>query len=79
MTWALAEAKNKFSELVRRALEQGPQRVSRRGDIVVVIAEAEYLELTGDKPRLVDFIAAAPELDKLDLSRDETTMRDVEF
>jgi prevent-host-death family protein len=27
MDWSLAEAKNRFSELVNRALDEGPQRV----------------------------------------------------
>jgi hypothetical protein len=38
----LAEAKNKFSELVSRALEKGAQRVLRRDDTVVVIALRDY-------------------------------------
>ena len=34
--WQLAEAKNKFSELFTRAMTEGPQRVRRRGETVVV-------------------------------------------
>jgi phosphopantothenoylcysteine decarboxylase/phosphopantothenate--cysteine ligase len=36
--WAVADAKNRFSELVTKALTEGPQRVSRRGRTVVVSA-----------------------------------------
>lgn len=37
--WKLEDAKAKFSEVVRRARRQGPQRVTYRGkDAVVVIA-----------------------------------------
>ncbi len=36
--WAVADAKNRFSELVTKALEEGPQRVTRRGETVVVCA-----------------------------------------
>ncbi len=38
MKWALAEAKNKFSEVVRRALAEGPQLVTRRDRAVVVLS-----------------------------------------
>ncbi len=34
MGWKLAEAKNKFSELINKALQEGPQRVRRRKDTV---------------------------------------------
>lgn len=43
MTWALQDAKAKFSEVVRRAQTEGPQRVTVRGEpSVIVIAEAEF-------------------------------------
>ena len=50
MEWRLADAKNKFTELVNRALSEGPQRVTRRNDVVIVLAERDYEELTGAKP-----------------------------
>ena len=49
MDWRLAEAKNKFSELVNRALAEGPQRVIRRDDVVIVMALRDYERLTGYK------------------------------
>ncbi|HML98257.1 MAG TPA: type II toxin-antitoxin system Phd/YefM family antitoxin [Tepidiformaceae bacterium] len=39
-TWQLQEAKNKFSELVRRAREEGPQVVTVRGEEVAVVVDA---------------------------------------
>ena len=41
MSWQLQEAKQKFSELVRRTLEEGPQVVTRHGEEVVVVVTAE--------------------------------------
>lgn len=42
-TWKLQDAKARFSELVDRALTEGPQHVTRRGaPTVVVISELEY-------------------------------------
>jgi prevent-host-death family protein len=60
MSWQLQEAKQKFSELARRALEEGPQVVTRHGEEVVVVVPAEELELIipkrppNDFPREVD-------------------------
>ena len=46
MAWALQDAKAKFSEVVKRAQTEGPQRVTVRGEsAVVVIAESELNEL----------------------------------
>lgn len=76
MRWKLAEAKNKLSEVVRRALEEGPQRIERRNDSVVVVSAAEYDRLTGAGASLRDYLLAAPDLGALDLGRDSSRMRD---
>ena len=47
MTWNLADAKNRLSEVVNLALSEGPQTITRRNDTVVVISSARYEELTG--------------------------------
>jgi len=55
--WALQDAKARFSELVRRAREQGPQHVSVRGEpAVVVISEEEFARMTAARPSIVDHI-----------------------
>jgi len=78
MDWRLAEAKNKFSELVNRALMEGPQRVVRRGDAVIVISSREYEQLIGKKPGFKDFLMGeGPDLEGVDLRRDRSPMRDV--
>lgn len=79
MEWQLADAKNRFSEVVTRALNEGPQRVRRRGQTVVILAEEEYDRLTGEKPGLLDFLISGPGLDGVDLERDRSPMRDVEL
>ena len=43
------EAKQKFSELVRRALEEGPQVVTEHGEEVVVAVSAEEFRWMGEK------------------------------
>jgi len=36
-TWQLKEAKGKFSEVVKRALSEGPQGIAVRGESVAVL------------------------------------------
>jgi prevent-host-death family protein len=68
MDWQLAEAKNHPSEVVTRALTEGPQRIRRRDQVVVVVSEAEYQRLTGKQVTLKDYLLAGPDLSDLDLT-----------
>ena len=77
MDWKLADAKTKFSEVVRRALTEGPQRVLRRSDAVIVLAEKEYERLVGSRLRFKDFLLEAPDMDELELERTKEPMRDI--
>ncbi len=80
MLWRLADAKNRFSELVTKAISEGPQRVQRRNDIVVVIALRDYDKLTGKHKSFKDFLMNdGPIFDDLDISRDRSPMRDVDL
>jgi antitoxin Phd len=75
--WRLADAKNRFSELVNRALAEGPQRVLRRDDAVFVVAERDYEKLTGTRPTFKKFLLGdGPSLEGLDLARDRSPMRE---
>jgi prevent-host-death family protein len=70
MRWQLQEAKQRFSELVRRAQNDGPQLVSKHGkDVAVVLAVDDYRRLQGTEPDFRDFLLAAPDLGALDISR----------
>jgi len=78
--WRLAEAKNRFSELVTRALAEGPQRVRRHDAAVVVIAERDYEKLSGKTSDFKRFLlGGGPSLEGLDLTRDDTPPRDVKL
>jgi prevent-host-death family protein len=78
MSWQLQEAKQRFSELVRRALEEGPQTVTRRGEEVVVVVPAEeFRRLTGEKPDFKEFLMSAPDLSVLGLERPKEMPRDI--
>lgn len=78
MEWKLAEAKNRFTELINKALVEGPQVVTRREDKVVVISENEYHSLTGEKRNFIDFLLEGKlDLDSVDLKRDKSLSRKV--
>ena len=77
MDWKLADAKMKFSEVVRRALTEGPQRILRRSDVVIVLAEEEYERLVGSRLGFKDFLLDAPDMDDLELDRAKEPMRDI--
>ena len=61
MAWQLQEAKNRFSEVVKRAQSEGPQMVTLRGvDTAVVLSAKEYERLAPKKPSLAEFLMAGP-------------------
>jgi prevent-host-death family protein len=75
--WQVAEAKNKLSEVITRALTHGPQRIRRRDQVVVVLAEADYQRLTGERDSLTSYLLHGPDLSNIDLTRDPEPMREV--
>ncbi len=75
----MADAKNRFSTVVTLALTKGPQRVSRRGETVVILADAEYRRLTGSRPSFKEHLLSGPSFEGLDLERDQSPARDVDL
>lgn len=60
-TWPLQEAKAKFSEVVKRALSEGPQGITVRGEpVAVLVSCADYARLTRPKPGFVEFMRGSP-------------------
>ncbi len=79
--WQLQEAKNKFSNLVDRAHNDGPQVVTKHGrESVVIIAIEDYQKLSKPKYDLVSFLRRSPFSGlNLDLVRDKSSSRDIEL
>ena len=78
-TWKLEEAKAKFSEVVRRAHDQGPQYVTVRGKQAVAIIDAAELErLLPANPAVLPLVQFLESLyvEGLDLTRDRDLGRD---
>jgi prevent-host-death family protein len=72
--WKLEDAKARFSELVRRARSEGPQRVTCRGkDAVVVIAAEDFARFETDERTGADLAAFLQQtaLGELELIREE--------
>lgn len=79
--WKLEDAKARFSEVVRHARHDGPQRVTVRGqDAVVVMSVEEFERLAPEKPRapFVEFLEGL-HLGGLDLTREADHGRDIEL
>jgi prevent-host-death family protein len=80
--WQLQEAKNRLSEVVRKASDEGPQVITLRGDdVVVMVAAGEYARLTRKpKDTIVDFFRKSPlGAVALDLARSRDTGRQVKL
>ena len=77
-TWQLQEAKNKFSEVVEGAVNDGPQMVTRRGsETAVVLSYVEYRKMLSGNQKLSEFFGQSPLAGvDLDLDRDKSPIRD---
>jgi prevent-host-death family protein len=79
--WALQDAKSRFSELVRRVRDEGPQHVTVHGrEEVVVMSVDEFHRLKGDLTgaALIEVMQASPLRDvELAPERSPFPVRDV--
>ncbi|MFA5670519.1 MAG: type II toxin-antitoxin system Phd/YefM family antitoxin [Balneolaceae bacterium] len=77
--WQLQDAKNRFSEVVRKATEEGPQTVTKHGKTsVVVLSIEDYKRLEQPSTSLAEFIQSSPLASvELDIDRDKSTSRDI--
>lgn len=81
--WKLEDAKARFSEVVRLAREQVPQRITVRGeDAVVIISAQEFAKLLPllEQPSIHTLLSQSP-LSRLDFEQPslQPPVRDVEL
>ena len=63
----------------QRALDEGPQIVTRHGvKAVVNFSTDEYRRLTEKQPDFLEFLLSGPDLSSLDLDRSPETPKDIE-
>lgn len=79
--WQLQDAKNRLSELVRKARDEGPQVITLRGrDAVVVVSANEFGKLSRPRGSLVEFFRKSPLAGvNLDLDRSRDTGRRIDL
>lgn len=79
MHWQMQTAKQKLSEVVDRAVADGPQFISRHGkDVAVVISIDEYRKLHGEDD-FKAFLFSAPCFDDLPLERSTEFTREIDL
>jgi prevent-host-death family protein len=60
-SWTVAEAKAKFSEIIERAMSEGPQTITRKGrTAAVVVGAEEWQRKTKRAGNLAEFFAGSP-------------------
>jgi prevent-host-death family protein len=60
-SWTVAEAKAKFSEIIERAMSEGPQTITRSGrTAAVVVGAEEWQRKTKRVGNLAEFFAESP-------------------
>ena len=81
MTWTLATAKDRLSEVIRQARDLGPQTISVRGeDAAVVLSKSDFQALLDQgMPRGFKDLLLQLDLDGVDLNRDQTPVLDLEL
>ena len=80
MTWQVQTAKQRFSELVERAVNEGPQIVTKHGrDTVVVLDIAEYRRLRGEPMNFKEFLLSIPKGDDLEIERSKDPPREIDL
>ncbi len=80
MGWNLEEHdENQLVLLFELALTRCPQLVRRGDDEVVIVSIEEYERLGGKKPGFIEHLLSIPTSAELDLTRDKSPMRDVDF
>lgn len=80
--WKLEDAKARFSEVVRRARSEGPQRITRRGrDAVIVISTDELAGLLDPARTGRDLMRRLQRsgLGELEVEREDDRGRDIRF
>lgn len=79
--WSLQTAKARLSEVVRRARDDGPQRITVRGyETVVILSVEDYDRLVRTSPHLplVEFMESLS-LSELDVGRESDVGRHIHF
>jgi prevent-host-death family protein len=78
--WQVHDAKARFSELVERAVREGPQVIARRGtERAVLLSIDEYRRLVAARPSLRDYLLGGPKVDDFEIERSKDRGREIDL
>ncbi len=79
--WQLHNAKSRFSEVVRKATDEGPQIITKYDkECVVVLSVKDFNRLISSKDSLINYFQSSPLKGlELDISRDMTVSRNIDL
>lgn len=79
--WQIQEAKAKLSEVIQKAVSDGPQEISVRGKTTaVILSTKQYTELTSPKSSFIQFLQNSPLAElELELERNPSPCREIKL
>jgi prevent-host-death family protein len=81
--WQVQTAKQRLSELIERAVNEGPQTITKHGrETVVVLEIEEYRRLAGatsDGMSFKEFLLSIPKGDDLAIERSKDMPREIDL
>jgi prevent-host-death family protein len=78
--WQVQEAKQKFSELLRKVHSEGPQFVTRHGEEVAVVVDIEeFRHLKAPKKSLAEFLLEMPRVGDIPIPARRVFEREIPF
>lgn len=81
-TWQMHEAKARLAELLKDSEREGPQQITVHGrPVAVVLSQAEFERMTGQRESLLAFMQRSPlaECDDVEFERDRSLTRELEM
>lgn len=79
MVWQVQDAKNRFSELIDRARDEGPQVVTRHGRPVVQVVAVGGPAQVREDDKFAQYLLAIPNVDGLEMPSRRSRKRPVEL
>lgn len=78
MEWQVADAKNKFSTVLRKAETDGAQFITKHGQVAGVILSPDEYERLTKATSFKEFLLSAP-LEEIPLERKQSAARDIQW
>ncbi|MFI5411502.1 type II toxin-antitoxin system Phd/YefM family antitoxin [Kaistia sp. UC242_56] len=77
-SWQVQEAKTKLSEVIDRAISEGPQTITRHGKARAVVISIDEYESLAKKRSFKDFLLNGPRFD-IDIERSKELPREIDL